>query len=102
MSLPKLNKQVAGKALLAIALLSALAGVAGSQIAPQVPLQTVLLYCALGAAILLAALVLATIVTLTFNQFILRNGGTDPTWFWFKAEPPGLVEQRARLKAHSE
>ena len=99
MTLSKPHMQVAGKALLAIALLSALAGVAGSQIAPQVPLQTVLLYCAIGAALLFAALVLVAIVTLTFNQFILRSGGTDPAWFWFKAEPPGLAAQRARLKA---
>lgn len=102
MPLTKINKQVAGKALLAIALLSALAGIAGSQIAPQVPLQTVLLYCTLGAALLFAALVLVAIVTLTFNQFILRHGGTDPMWFWFKDEPPGLVEQRAQLKSQKK
>jgi hypothetical protein len=67
-----------------------------------VPLQTVLLYCVIGAAILFAVLVFAAIVTLTFNQFILRHGCTDPTWFWFKGEPPGLERQREQLKAQNE
>jgi RsiW-degrading membrane proteinase PrsW (M82 family) len=98
MTLSKSHKQTTMKALLAIIMLAALAGVAGSQIAPHVPLQTVLLYCLIGAAILLSVLVFAAIVTLTFNQFILRHGGTDPTWFWFKSEPPGLERQRVQLK----
>lgn len=102
MPLSKPLTQVAAKALLAIVLLSALAGVAGAQIAPHVPLQTVLLYCAIGAALLFAALVLAAMVTLTFNQFILRSGVTDPAWFWFKAEPPGLERQRKQLKAQND
>ncbi len=99
MPLSKSHIQVVLKALLAIVLLSALAGVAGSQLAPAVPLLTVLLNCAIGAAVLLAVLVLAAIVSLTFNQFILRHGGTDPMWFWFKGEPPGLERQRAQLKS---
>ena len=102
MPLSKPHKQAALKALLAIVILSALAGVAGSQIAPQIPLQTVLLYFAAGAAILFAVLVFAAVVMLIFNQFILRHGGTDPTWFWFKADPPGLAEQRAQLKGQTD
>lgn len=102
MPLTKSRKQVAMKAVLAIVMLSGLAGIAGSQLAPDVPLQTVLLYCAIGVAILLTFLVFAAIVTLTFNQFILRHGGTDTAWFWFKAEPPGLERQREQLKAQKE
>lgn len=102
MPLSKSHKLVALKSLLAIVMLAALAGVAGSQIAPHVPLQTVLLYCAIAAAILLATLVFVAILMLTFNQFILRHGGTDPTWFWIKSEPPGLEKQRAQLKANNK
>jgi hypothetical protein len=102
MPLSKTHLHLAAKALLAIFMLAALAGVAGSQIAPHVPLQTVLLYCVIGAATLFAVLVFAAIVTLTFNQFILRHGGTDPMWFWFKGEPPGLERQREQLKAQKE
>lgn len=102
MPLSKTHLHIAVKALLAIVMLSALVGVAGSQLAPDVPLLTVLIDCAIGAAILFAVLVFAAIVTLTFNQFILRHGGTDPTWFWFKGEPPGLEKQREQLKAQKE
>ena len=102
MPLSKPHKQAALKAVLAIVILSALAGVAGSQIAPHVRLQTVLLYCIIGAAILFAVLVFAAVVMLIFNQLILRHGGTDPTWYWFKADPPGLEKQREQLKAQKE
>ncbi|MEQ1537269.1 MAG: hypothetical protein ABL923_15440 [Burkholderiaceae bacterium] len=102
MLLSKTHLHLVVKALFAIVMLAGLAGVAGSQIAPHVPLQTVLLYCAIGAAVSFAALVIAAVVTLTFNQFILRHGGTDPTWFWFKSDPPGLERQREQLKAKNE
>ena len=39
-----------------------------------------------------------TIPVLTFYQFILRNGGTDPQWFWFSSEPRGLVALREQSK----
>ncbi|OGB29134.1 MAG: hypothetical protein A3F78_15225 [Burkholderiales bacterium RIFCSPLOWO2_12_FULL_61_40] len=96
MSLSKVNKQVALKTLLATVLLVALAGVAGAQLAPEVPLQWVLIYSALGAAALLLVLAIATVVTLTVMQFILRKGGTDTQWLWFSAEPRGLVHLRAQ------
>ncbi len=102
MPLTKSYKQVAMKAVLAIVMLSGLAGIAGSQLVPDMPLLMVLVNCAIGAAILLTFLVFAAAVTLTFNQFILRHGGTDAAWFWFKAEPPGLERQREQLKAQNE
>lgn len=98
MPLTNLTKKVVAKALLATVLLSLLAGVAGSQLAPKVPLQLVLLYCAVGAAALFAFLILATVATLTLRQFIMRKGGTDPQWFWFSAEPPGLVYLREQVR----
>jgi len=94
MILSKLNKPILAKALLAIVLLSLLVGVAGSQLAPKMPLHLVLFYSAVGVTALFVVLVLAVVVTLTFAQFILRMGGTDPQWFWFSAEPPGLVHLR--------
>jgi hypothetical protein len=102
MTLSKSQKQVAVKALLAIVMLSGLAGVAGSQLAPDMPMPTVLLNCAIGAAILFTVLVFAAVLSLTFNQFILRHGGTDAAWFWFKSEPPGLERQREQLKAQKD
>jgi hypothetical protein len=102
MSLSKSHKQVALKALLAIVMLSGLAGVAGSQLAPDMPLLTILLNCAIWAAVMFVALIFVAVLSLTFNQFILRHGGTDADWFWFKGEPPGLERQREQLKAQKE
>lgn len=98
----KLSRQVTVKAFLATILLSALAGLAGSRIAPQVPLPMVMLYSALGAALVFSALVIAMVAVLTVMQFILRNGGTDPQWFWFSAEPPGLAQLRQQAAHSSE
>ena len=94
----KFSKQTAMKMLLAAVLLSCLAGMAGSQLAPNVPLVTVLLYSVVGAMVVFFVLVVATIATLTFAQFILRKGGTDVQWFWFQSEPEGLVELRAQAR----
>ena len=82
------------KVLFAAILLVALAGVAGTQLAPGIPLPTVLLYSAVGAAALFAILVVATVASLTFRQFILRKGGADTQWFWFSGEPKGLEQLR--------
>jgi hypothetical protein len=89
------------KALVATVALAALAGVAGAQLAPSVPLSTVLLYSALGGAALFAVAIVAVLAKLTWGQFILRKGGTDPQWFWFSAEPPGLVEMREKIAAQA-
>ena len=99
MPLSKVNKRAATKALLAALLLSVLAGVAGASLAPKLPLHVVLLYSVLGAVALFAFLMVVTVATLTLVQFIMRKGGTDPQWFWFSAEPPGLVQLREQARA---
>jgi hypothetical protein len=98
MPFPNFSKQAVAKALLASVLFAVLAGVAGSQLAPDMPLPTVLLYSAAGAAALFCLLVLVAVVTATYVQFIQRMGGTDPQWFWFSAEPPGLVKLREEAR----
>ena len=103
--LSKPNKQrtvIVIKSLVAVVLLSVLVSVAGSQLAPNLPLSTILLNCVIGAVVLFLLLVVASVVALTFNQFILRHGGTDPAWFWFKSEPPGLEKLRAQLNAQDK
>ena len=102
MPLSKTHLHLAVKALIAIVMLSGLAGIAGSQLAPEVPLLTILINCAAWAAITFAALIVVAVLSLTFNQFIIRHGGTDAAWFWFKSEPPGLERQREQLKAQKE
>jgi hypothetical protein len=98
MLLSKSNKQTAAKLLLATVLLAALAGFAGSKLAPSVPLSTVLLYCLIGAAALFVVIFFAAACMQVFNQFILRHGGTDTQWFWFSSEPAGLVKLRAQRR----
>ena len=45
-----------------------------------------------GVSVLTLGLVFlaGTWLTLTFNQWVLRKGGTDTQWLWFASEPPGL------------
>jgi hypothetical protein len=86
----------------AVAATLAVAGLvvfAGSRITPFVPLSVVAVYGILGAAAVFLILTLATIVTLTVMQFVLRKGGTDPQWFWFRSDPPGLVALRAQARS---
>jgi hypothetical protein len=96
--MPHSNPLTIVKALFAAILLAALAAVAGERLAPGIPLPTVLLYSAMGAAALFAILVVVTVASLTFRQFILRMGGTDTQWLWFSGEPKGLELLRSQGK----
>lgn len=97
----RLNPRLINKVLLATLLLASLAGVAGSHLAPRVPLPMILLYSALGVFAIGAVLVVALVVSLTVSQWVLRHGGTDTQWFWFPAEPPGLQQLRAAAVARA-
>ena len=63
------------------------------ELAPAVTLPELVLLMACA----FAGLVVLTVCSLQLAQFILRKGGTDPQWFWFNAEPPGLEQQRRAL-----
>jgi cation transporter-like permease len=97
-----INPRLINKFLLAIVLMSALAGVAGSQLAPGVPLLTVLLYSALCVLLIGALVLVAAVVSATVSQWALRNGGTDPQWFWFSGEPLGLKKLRAEVTVDTD
>jgi hypothetical protein len=96
------NVQLLGKIALAAVLLMALAGVAGSQLAPKMAFADVMLYSGALVLGLLALLIVVTVVSLTVYQAVLRWGGTDPQWFWFRSEPPGLVGLRAQAKDRAD
>ena len=87
---------------IATLLLLGLAVVAGTDLAPTVPLSTILLCATIGGVALVAVVVVAAIATLSVSQFVLRHGGTDPQWFWFRSEPPGLRDLRVQAKAVAE
>jgi hypothetical protein len=61
-------------------------------LAPKLTVAEVVLYIA-GA---FAGLILIAICSLQIAQFVLRKGGTDTQWFWFRGEPPGLEQQRGK------
>ena len=102
MQVPQVRLVNAMKVIMAVAALTTLAGVAGSQLVPNLPLGKVLLFCAVGAVLLLGVLVLAAVATATFGQFILRKGGTDTQWFWFESEPRGLLKIREQIAAEAK
>ncbi len=94
-----LNTALLVRVTVAVLALLALAGIAGADLAPTVPLPTFLLYAAMVGLALVALVVVAAVASLTVSQFVLRKGGTDPQWFWFRSEPPGLQQLRAQAKA---
>ncbi len=73
--------------------------VAGSHLAPTVPLPAVFLYSVVRVVAGGAVLLVAIVVSLTVSQWVLRHGGTDAQWFWFSGEPPGLQKLRAEAQA---
>ena len=95
---PRVNLRFLAKVVLATLLLGALVSVAGAQIVPGWSLVRVLLSSALGAAVLVAALIVAAIAWLVLGQFILRKGGTDVQWLWFPGDPPGLEDLRRQAR----
>jgi hypothetical protein len=94
----KTNAYFAIKIFSAIAMLSAIVGVAGADLAPGVSLISILVTCAIAAAIFLILLIIGIIGGGLFNQYMIRRGGTDTSWLWFKGEPPGLEKLRDELK----
>lgn len=86
------------KALAAAAALSALFALAGRSLAPAVPLQAWLLWCFAGTALMVAAVAAFVALAIPLRRYLLQKGSTDPQWFWFKAEPPGLVALREQQR----
>jgi hypothetical protein len=60
---------------------------------PQLILLTFGAVAAIGVA-----LGVALVCSLQFRQFILRHGGIDTQWLWFRSDPPGLERQRNKGK----
>jgi hypothetical protein len=77
---------------IAAAAVVALVAIPARRLAPNLTLAELVL-CIAGA---LVGLVLLAVCSLQLAQFVLRMGGTDPQWFWFRGEPPGLEELRGK------
>ena len=83
------------KVVVACAAVVALVAIPAKELAPSITLTALVLYIASA----FGALVVLSVCSLQLAQFILRKGGTDPQWFWFSGEPPGLAQLRQERKA---
>lgn len=104
MNRPKVNRVVLGKLLIAAVALGALIAPLAKALAPGIAWGYLVFYSLAGLAGLLALLLVASLCSLRFWQFILRKGGTDTQWFWFSGEPRGLAALRKgqRVDAHAQ
>ena len=92
------NKATLNKIVTAVICLGLLA----SFIIYKMEIELTLKFVVLGlAACVGLVLVIACMAALGqgFNQFMLRNGATDPQWFYFNSEPKGLVEMREQMRS---
>ena len=87
------------KVLLAAVLIGTVLVIAAQSLAPSMPLATLLFRCVLVAGAFILAAVLLALLNLHLGQWVLRKGGTDPQWFWFKSEPQGLIALRERQRS---
>lgn len=78
----------------AFAALSAIAVIAGRSLFPSAPVIALLAYALLGALSLFLLLLFGTFVIGTVYHAVLRAGGTDTQWLWFRSAPWGLSRNR--------
>lgn len=102
MQVPRSAIVFAAKVVLAVLLLGAFAAYVGSQLATKTPTYVVLTWVGVAALVALAFLIGFVAVGGSWNRMMLKAGATDAQWFWFNADPPGLEEMRAQLKAQEE
>ena len=91
--------KVALKLVLVFVVMGMVLGLAGRRVAPSVPLAKWLLWCGLALLAFLVVSVLWILFNLQLGQAALRRGGTDPQWFWFNSEPPGLAALRKQQQS---
>jgi hypothetical protein len=85
------------KVVIACVAVTALVSVPVRRVAPGLSLFELAVALACG----FVALVVLAVAALSLAQFVLRAGGTDPQWFWFGGEPPGLRSLREQAKVES-
>jgi hypothetical protein len=89
MNRPKVNRAILGKLFIVAVGIVALVAQLAKALAPGIGWGYLVFYSLTGLAGLTALLLVASVCSLQFWQFILRKGGTDTQWFWFSAEPRG-------------
>jgi hypothetical protein len=82
------------KLAVAAAAVVTIVAIPAGELVPNITIAELVFYIACA----FVGLMVVAVCSLQFAQFILRKGGTDPQWFWFNAEPPGLEQQRREAK----
>jgi hypothetical protein len=88
------------KLLLAGFLIAGLIVFAAQDLAPQMPYAKLFAYIFLVLTAVAVILIGMSLIYLNIFQWVLRNGGTDTAWFWFKSEPKGLMALREKLRKY--
>ncbi|MBR7801742.1 hypothetical protein [Undibacterium fentianense] len=65
---------------------------------PHTPAWQVLFYSLIAIAIFCTLAFVAIVIQMRLNQTIIKAGGIDPAWFWFKANPPGFANKSPTKK----
>lgn len=93
------NKAALKKIALAVICLGLLASFIMYKMEIEMTLKFVLLGLAACVGVVLVIVSMAAIGQ-GFNQFMLRNGATDPQWFYFNSEPKGLAAMREQMRSN--
>ena len=95
---PESRVVITAKILAALAAGVGLVSAVANGIVPAVPVVQLILVTLASVAGIGAALVATLVCSLQFRQFILRHGGIDTQWLWFRSDPPGLERLRDKDK----
>jgi hypothetical protein len=85
-------------AFLAITTLIILAARDGGSTASAFTIGLVVFGLGLVVAMVCIPLIVASV---TFDQFMIRNGAVDTAWYWFDSDSPGLAALKAQVKANN-
>jgi hypothetical protein len=83
--------------MVALALLIGIVVVAAQDLAPNMSLAKLFAYSFIGLVALAVNLVGLSVIYLNVYLWVLRKGGTDTAWFWFKSEPKDLMALREKF-----
>ena len=90
------NAIVVAKVFAVVVVIVAMVAFVASGIFPAASPSDVLIGTLACVAIVSVLLILALVCSLQFRQWILRSGGIDPQWLWFRSDPPGLEQLRQK------
>ncbi len=86
--------RVIGKVALATILIGGLIFYVAKSAGTMASNGTILFYMFLGLILTASYIVIYAYIGGSFRQWILRKGGIDNQWLWFKHNPPGFESEK--------